>query len=237
MDIKAMQYDTKVKLNKVDSQRYRNLKIPELDWALNEALEVFIKRIAEPRSKNGFGFEVNQRGIDDIREIVVNSNTPLPSVVFDNTSYKVELPDDYMFYLSSYVEITKGECTTKGRLLIKQHDDTHEESVFDKSSFEWREINARFFNEGFRIFTDGTFAVNNICELNYIRKPAYMHNAEDYVGGTYNLLDGTVLTGTQDCELAEHTHREIVDIAVLILSGQMQLPDYQIKKDKLNLLN
>ncbi len=64
-----------------------------------------------------------------------------------------------------------------------------------------------------------------------------MHNAEDYVGATYNLPDGTVLTGTQDCELSEHTHREIVDLAVLILSGQMQLPDYQIKKDKLNLLN
>jgi len=232
-----MQYDTKKKLNKVDSQKYRNLRIPELDWALNEALEVFIKRIAEPRAKNGFGFEVNQRSIDDIREIVVNSNTPLPAASFTDNSYTVSLPDNYMFYLSSYVEMTKGECTTKGKLLIKQHDDSHEESIFDKSSFEWREVNARFFEEGLRIFTDETFVINNICELNYIRKPAYMHNAEDYVGATYNLPDGTVLTGTQDCELSEHTHREIVDLAVLILSGQMQLPDYQIKKDKLNLLN
>ena len=237
MDVKAMHYDVKVKLNKVDSQRYRNLRIPEIDWALNEGQEVFIKRIAEPRIKNGFGFEVNQRGIDDIREIVVNSITPLTSTPFDNTSFVVNLPDEYMFYLSAYVEMQKSECIDKGRLLIKQHDDEHEESPYDQSSFEWREVNARFFEQGLRIFTDGTFVVNNICELNFIRKPAYIHNAEDYVGGTYNLLDGTALTGTQDCELSEHTHREIVDLAVLILTGQMQLPDYQIKRDKLNLLN
>ena len=33
----------------------------------------------------------------------------------------------------------------------------------------------------------------------------------------------------------EHTHKEIVDIAVLLATGEMQLPDYQIKQAKVNL--
>jgi len=55
-----MHYDLKVKLNKVDSQQYRNLLIPEIDWALNEAQNIFIKNIAEPRKMQqmfDFGFE------------------------------------------------------------------------------------------------------------------------------------------------------------------------------------
>ena len=43
------------------------------------------------------------------------------------------------------------------------------------------------------------------------------------------------LTGTQNCVLPKHTHREIVDIAVLIITGELQIPDYQIKQAKLNM--
>ncbi len=240
MDIRAMHYDLKVKLNKVDSQQYRNLRVPEIDWLLNEAQEVFIKMIAQPRIKNGFGFETSQRSIDDIRTIVVNNLTPLVISNFNvqDNSYQADLPDNYMFFISGYACIAKGTCTNqRARLYVKQHDDTHEESPFDSSSFEWREVNARFFEDGLRVFTDGTFIIESICEFNYLKKPAYIHNAQDYVSGTYNLPDGTVLTLSQDCELPEHTHREIVDMAVLIATGQMQIPDYQIKQAKINLLN
>jgi hypothetical protein len=238
MDIRAMHYDLKVKLNKVDSQQFKNLKVPEIDWLLNEAQEVFIKNIAEPRQKNGFGFEVNQRSIDDIRTIVVNNLTPLPVVVFDSISYKVTLPTNYLFFVSGYACISKGECeNVRARLYLKQHDDLHEESPFDRSSFEWQEVNFRFFENGLRVFTDATFIVSSICEFNYIKKPAYMQNSQDYVGGTYKLPDGTILTGFTNCELSEHTHREIVDLAVLIATGQMQIPDYEIKQAKISLLN
>ena len=240
MDIRAMHYDLKVKLNKVDSQQYRNLKVPEIDWVLNEAQEIFIKTIAEPRTKNGFGFEVNQRSIDDIRTIVIDNLTPLPAVIYnvDDNSYQCSLPENYLFFVSGYACLSKGQCSdVRARLLVKQHDDMHEESPFDESSFEWREVNVRFFRNGLRVFSDGTFIVESICEFNYIRKPAYIQNAQDYVGGTYNLPDGTPLTGFQNCELPEHTHREIVDIAVLVMTGQMQIPDFQIKQAKVNLLN
>lgn len=238
MDIRSMHYDFKQKLNKIDSQQYRNLRVPEIDWKLNEAYEVFVKSIAEPRYNNHLGFEVNQRTIDDIRTIVKNNVTILPFVANETLKPEVifSIPSDYMFFISGYATIEKPECGSKlVRIKIRQHDDEHEESSFDKSSFEWGEVNARFVGNTIKVFTDETFYVQNI-KLNYIRKHAYIHNAQDFLpSSSYKLPNGTILTGFQNCELPEHTHREIVDIAVLIATGELQIPDYQIKQAKVNL--
>ncbi len=242
MTIREMHYDFKQKLNKIDSQKYRNLLVPEIDWKLNEAQEVFVKVVAEPRLKNGFGFEINQRTIDDIRTIVVNQSLDkkncIPAIKFDEESYTVELPEDYWFHVSSEVFATKGNCKlVKLDTIVRQHDDRFKSSPFDNSSFEWREVNVRFFGNKIRVFTDKTFGINYLC-LDYIKKPLKLHNAQDAQGGSYrDLGTGLVLTGSQDCELPAHTHREIVDLAVLITTGDLQISDYQIKQNKLKLTN
>lgn len=235
MTIKEMQYDIKFKLNKVDSQQYRNLRIPELDWVINEAYEIFVKSVAEPRTSNYLGFETSQRTIDDIRTIVVNDKNIIPTKL-DNKTYVLSLPQDYMFYISASVVITKKNCSDRiARAILRQHDDRFESSPFDNSSFEWKEVNIRFYEDGIKLFTDGTFDIKEV-KLNYIRKHAYIHNAQDFLPtGSYKLPSGTLLTGSQDCELPTQTHREIVDIAVLILTNNLELPTYQLKQAKVNL--
>jgi hypothetical protein len=240
MSIKKMHYDLKVKLNKVDSQQYRNLLIPEIDWALNEAQSIFIKRIAEPRKMQqvfDFGFEKNQRNIDDIRTIVKDSVSQM-AIKIDDFKYKVELPEDYMYLVSCKAIASKGNCfNVITECVLRQHDDSFEFSPFDKSSFEWREINIRFYDGGIKAFSDGTFTISSL-ELDYIKKPVYIHNAEDFGSSSqYILPNGILLTGFQDCELPFQTHAEIVDIAALVLTGQLQYADYNIKREKLNLIN
>lgn len=241
MTSRAMHYDFKQKLNKIDSQQYRDLIVPEIDWKLNEAEEVLIKMIAMPREIQVPGFESTQRTIDDIRTIVVNqkpSEYLVPTVFGSNesNSYICELPSDYWLYARSRAFATKGaSCVSqKMKVVPIQHDDEDDLSPFDRSSFEWRVTNARFNKDGLRLFTDGTFSIVKLG-LDYIRKPRLIHNAQDYVGGTYQTLDGVVLTGSQDSELPEPLHREIVDLAVLITAGDLSLPDYQLKVNKLKL--
>lgn len=231
MTIKEMHLDVKVKLNKIDSQNYRNLKVPEIDWGLNEAIELFVKMIAFPRWNKLLGFEKVQRNTDDIRTLVVSTgDLPVASNI-------ATLPGDYWHYLGGCVMMTKQNCAdVKGEIKIRQHDDEFESSPFDKSSFEWRTVNAVFNSNGLSFFTDGSFTIDT-CNFNYVKRHPYVHNAEDYAGGTYNLPSGVVLTGTQDCILPEQTHREIVDIAVLIFTGQLQYSDLQVKLNKLNLNN
>ena len=239
MTAREMHYDFKQKLNKIDSQAFRNLIVPEIDWKLNEAQEIFVKIVAEPRLSSQYGFEVNQRTIDDIRTIVINQSfsrgTCLTPTVFDNSSYLIALPTDYWFRVKAKVYATKGNCVNKSlKAVLVQHDDEDEESPFDRSNFEWRICNYRFIKEGIRAFTDSTFTINKFC-LDYLRKPQMIHNAQDYVGGTYNTLSGVALTGTQPCELPEMVHKEIVDLAVLIAAGDLSLPDIRNKENKIKL--
>lgn len=235
MNVREMQYDIKFKFNKIDSGQNRNFRIPELDWVINEATDIFIKSIAEPRTSNYLGFETSQRTIDDIRTIVVNDKSITPTKL-DNNTYSIEIPQDYMFYISANIVITKKNCSDRiARAIVRQHDDRFESSPFDNSSFEWKEVNIRFYDQGIKLFTDGTFDIKEV-KLNYIKQHAYIHNAQDFLPtGSYKLPSGVLLTGSQDCELPPHTHREIVDIAVLILTNNLKLPTYQLKQAKVNL--
>jgi hypothetical protein len=229
VDIKDMHYDFKTKLNKIDSQQFRNLKVPEIDWKLNEASELFVKMIANPRVKNSLGFETSQRSIDDIRTVVVDNHC------FSVTNNIAALPANYWHFLRGRVSMSKGTCTNiQGVVYEKQHDDEFEESLFDRSSFEWRHVNATFNEHGLRLYNDGTFTNTNLC-ISYIKKLQYIHNAEDFRAGGYTLPSGVVLTGTNSSELPNSTHREIVDIAVFLAAGDLQLPDWQQKQNKVNL--
>lgn len=238
MTVQEMHYDFKMKLNKIDSEQYRNLRVPEIDWLLNEAQEFFIKSVAFPRVPNHLGFETSQRTIDDIRTIVVDNKQLEKDLINSDDKQKVfVLPTDYMFYISAKVTVSKAQCGLKEvRLLIKQHDDKFEESPFDNSSFEWGDINATFDSKGLRVYSDGTFDVENV-KLNYIKEPAYIHNASDFKpeGQYKSLKTGLNLTGRQNCELPNQTHREIVDIAVMLASSNLDIQNIQMKQGKLNL--
>lgn len=226
-----MHYDFKTKLNKIDSQQFRNLRIPEIDWMLNEAQELFVKKVAEPRANSPLGFETSQRTIDDIRTVVVSDYC---SPVLNGV---VTLPEDYWYYIGGSANLSKGPCNNiKADLYIRQHDDEFENSSFAKSSFEWREVNGLFNQDGIKIFSDPSFNVDEIC-INYIKTLNYIHFAEGFNTGSYRLPSGVLLTGTSDCILPVTVHKEIVDIAVALASGNLQNPDVQAKMQKLNFNN
>ena len=234
MNIKEMHYDLKSKLNKLDSQQYRNLKVPEIDWKINEAIELFVKIVAEPKYGTRLGFEISQRVIDDIRSLVVNSET-LTKGAEDTETVVFSLPATYFDYVGvDKLMMKSGVCEVPAdKVFVRQHDDDFQSSSFDKSNFLWREANMRFFKEGIKVFTSGEFTVTSL-KINYIKKPVQVNNSESYVGGSYKDLSGVTLSANVDCDLPSSVHREIIDLAVAIISGDLQHPDYQIKKDKLN---
>ena len=239
MTIQEMHFDFMQKLNKMDSQRYRDLLVPEIDWKLNEAQEIFVKLTADPTLQSDLGVEVNQRTTDDIRTIVVNQKFAdgiIPTVWDEDDTYIASLPDDYWFYLNSDVYASKDGCTSvqMRKVSIVQHDDEHENSPYNRSSFNWREVNVSFIKEGLLIFTDGDFSVGKVC-YQYLVKPTMMHNAQDFEAGSYLYFDGTELTGRQDCILPDSCHRDIVDLAVLITSGDLAMSSYAFKAKKLEL--
>lgn len=218
MNIKEQHYDFKQKLNKIDSQKYRNLQVPEIDWKLNEARELFVKMVAEPRRYSHLGFETNQRVIDDIRNLVVH-DPMVPAI--DNV---LPLPYGYWFHLRMKPTVSSDTCPAikfNKNVTIRQHDDDYADSPFDRSDYKWRTINGVFNEQGIVLADDNTSLKVHHVEFAYIRKLTWVHNAEDHIGGSYKLPGGQSLTGTQDdTELT--AHREIVDIAVRIAMGEIE---------------
>jgi len=215
MDIREMHYDFKKKLNKLDSARYRNLLVPEVDWALNEAQGIMVKRASESGR------------LDAVRTLV-RRHVPLsPSGGF------FPLPADYRHLVSADAEVQNADC---GRTVAKVHfrDDGSdwERDPFSRSSYEWREVNAVLGSGGIRAYDDGTFSVETIL-LSYVRQPLWMHAAGDHSPMGYKMPGGAPLYGYVDCELPEDVHGHLVDLAVLVASGEIQAPDYQVKREKL----
>jgi len=226
MNIQEMHFAVKAGLNKLDSS-YRNLQIPEIDWFLNQAQQVFVKACM-PQSASlflGREFELSQRTIDSISTLV----TPTKIKVVDNI---VPLPKNYYFHVSSYVEASKGACSRTIRCYQVQHDDLHKESSNTASSFEWDECNISFENTGILCYVTD-FTVSNM-NLVYIREPKLIHNAAQYNNGTYNYF-GTTLTGTSNCELPVITHDDIVRIAVFLASRAIEQPTSNQKYEETKL--
>ena len=236
--IKNMHYDYKQKLNRLDSNKYIGLQIPQIDRKLNEALSLYILLVTEPRLKNQMGFETNQRTIDDIKILVKNNVELTLSDLYDTNDKEASMPDDYLYYISSgQLLATKDGCEDKEmKTTVIKHDNRSNESEFYNSNFEWRECNIRFFNGGIRLFQND-FTITKFT-INYIKSHPYIHNAEDFNSttstGTYTLPDGTILSSYEDCVLPIITHNEIVDLAVLLTTGDLELPSaYQFKQNKL----
>lgn len=233
MTIEEMHYSFKVKMNKVDSQNQHNFLIPEIDFILNEAAEIFVKLVAQPRYQNSpLGFETTERTIEDIRPLVV----PVELSVINN---KATLPNSedgkFWFFLRGRATMRKGNCEREGVLYQRQHDDLFEESPFDKTSFEWKTVNALFNKDGIQLFAKD-FTITKLS-IDYIKQLSYMHNARKFTGENYKKPDGvTILKDKKDCELPPYTHQEIVDIAVMLASGNL-IPDFNIKRDKVNNIN
>lgn len=242
MTVADMHYDFKFKLNKLDSSDYSNFQIPEIDWLLNESMWVFLKQKYGITNSKREGFEVTQKRIDDLRNLVVK-DVVLPTIAGTANSFERVLPDNYIFAIRIQAELSKESCslTRKSVCVQTQHDDLSKvlKDPYYGPSFEWEEVPVVFGTTGDLVtdsnkifgYTDGTFVINNFI-LDYLRTPKTISFAEGVPGGEYFYPDGTLTDSNQDCELPEHAHNEIVDLAVQIAAGNIDHPGYQLKAVK-----
>ena len=236
-NIKNMHYDFKQKLNKIDSNAYIGLQIPEIDRILNRALNLYILLIAKPRLKNtSLGFEKIQRTTDDIRPLVIDGKviaskfTNPPELLGKGT-----LPDDYLYYLSGSFAAERNGHTKELEMKVVRHNNRNRNTAFHDggfygSDFDWGVVNIRFNNKGIQAELKDFELV--VMSIDYIKKHPYMHFAEGFSANGYNLPNGELLEGFQDCILEEITHDEITDLAVLLATNDLVIQDnYQMKKD------
>lgn len=228
MTVEDMHYDFSIKMDMVDNGSNRTFLIPEIDWYLNEAQSVFILKIIRPKERST-DFDYTQEMRDSLWPIIKDG------VMLPVNGNIAPIPNDYMAYINSVAKISKGECKSESAtIIVRHHNDSFNDDPFNKSSFEWREVNAVFTDNGIRLFDDGTFSIDGIM-LSYVRIPEYIHFAMGYSDDGYELPSGKSLTGKQNCILPESVHRHIVDIAVALASGSIKTDNLDFATSKLTL--
>jgi len=234
MIIEELHYDFKFKVDRLDSLQKADFQDNEIDWLLNDSILNFVDNTYRT-------FEINQRSIDDIRSLVIKSpeiqSGITPTLVSPNI-YEVDLSTltyKYRYLIRSRCLITDlvNNCGSKTvDVKIIQHDDLTDvlNNPLENPNYLWGQVVAVFStNNKLYLYSSSDFTIDQVY-LDYIKDPAYINK------GSY----GNNLRGSStkvECDLPEHTHPRIVNLAVLKASLIAEDPKFTQFKQQALLLN
>lgn len=198
---------------------------------INEAIDKFYKTRYSGINFKAQGFEQTEKRIDDLRTLVRKrnySNTQISKGT--KNSYSVELPDDYVLLLGDTAGIQPSdeypnECWEKDDLgaYIVKYTDTLESTIetIDRqlsnslSEHKLKYCQARplklIQDNNVILYTDGKYKVSEY-EITYLAKPSKINSSN--------------ITNTEYTDLPEHTHMEIVKMAIQIYLATKPMQHY-----------
>lgn len=185
------------------------------DYWLNKAQDRFVKSRAFGNNVFKTSFEQTQKRMDDLRDIVEETSSITPTLV--GTTYSSTLPNDYLFLMRHQCyTIPQGASTPIRANGIQTTQD--EMNILLVDPF-WNPIayDPLYYVMGQSIVyeTDGTFQITSTT-LTYIRKYARIQYGTQYISPTTDI----------QCELAIHTHQEILDIAIGLMLENIESTRY-----------
>lgn len=198
-------------------QAYFELEIAQIDdlekpnstdtfYFLNQAIQRFTKTRYSGINFKGDGFEQTQKRMDDLRTLVAESAivpTSNSSPTAKPNSYSANLPNDYFVTLAEEVRIgftgLDGTSKTERTGVTECTLDTYPFKVKDPLEAHNLHMDSawplRLYIDGdVWLVTDGNYTISYYF-LTYLKLP-------------------TVISVGVNCDLPEHTHQEIVKLAV-----------------------
>jgi hypothetical protein len=206
MTIQEFHLNFKFGLDKIDSLNYPDFLPEEIDLLLNQAQERFIKQRYGLNNVKRQSFEETQKRTEDLKNIIVATNlTPLAynPLNIDSNARFVTLPIDHWFIIQERAEVSYNDCT--GTLISKFVEVRPTQHVeFDKvvnDAFKAPDNTKilRLMENGQVELVSSPGITITQYRLRYLKQPVTMSLANNIT-----------------CELSEHTHREIVDTAIVI---------------------
>lgn len=237
MTVAEMHQEFKIGLDKVDSLSYPNFLPEEIDILLNQAQEKFVKQRAYGNNPRRLGLEETQKRLDDLKNIISN----FESVTFtSNSSNKpngvfVALPDTYMFAIEEEASINYTDCngkvankridvvpTTHDRYNKVKRDPFHKPTDVEIHRLGY-ELNTSGNTQTFELITGDNNTITNYY-LRYLKTPISIKYGTQY----------PVPSADVNCELSDHTHREIIAMAVVDALVDIESPSYSVNRNELN---
>lgn len=196
---------------------------------INEAIDKFYKTRYSGINFKAQGFEQTQKRIDDLRTLIKNNKYTEGSInKSDRNSYSVELPEDYVLLLGDTAGIQPSnlnecwETNERGEYIIK-YTDTLESTIetLDRqlgnslSEHKLKYCQARplklIQDNNVILYTDGNYKISEY-QITYLAKPSEINSSN--------------ITNTEYTDLPEHTHMEIVKMAIQIYLATKPMQHY-----------
>ena len=203
MTILEAHREFKFRLDKMDALNYPNFLPEEIDLVLNNAQERFIKQRYGVNNIKRQSFEETQKRTEDLKNVTINSVlTPLAyaSDNIDLNARFLTLPTNHWFTVQERCNITCTICGSSVTNLVEVIPTSHSEfSKVIKDPFKQPTE-----TKVLRLMEAGRVELISSCtivdyRMRYVKQPTPVS-----------------ITTNTTFELSEHTHSEIVDLAVSI---------------------
>lgn len=222
-------------LDKIDSEALPEFTDEEKDVLYNEAIERFVKNRYSPKTiqvgKQSYvtdkGFEQSQKRIDDLRTLVQTVYPTITGYPYAENAYRADLTDlyvdealttpstsEYYFFTRINPLVSNDVCSKYiNKTKLVEHDDLNYvlDDPFNKPTGMYPVM---YFEDSDIILLVGDNYTVDACRVTCIKKPIQVNS------GTY----GSPLV---ECDLPEHTHREIIQLAVQIGLEGIESPRQQ----------
>jgi len=219
MTVQELHYSVDQGLQKVGSYAYDNFLPEEIDHWLNRAQERFIKDRAFSHSDmKQLGFVANQKRLDDIYQIVTLDYTDNVAPAVGVEFQQFDLPLNYLYLVNLRANIRRENCkkasltspavTVPVRIVNNREVYFMQQDPFARSNGQ--SPLAILSDTDIKVFQDSENFIVEGISADYIRTPQEIN-----------------LQLNQTSELADHTHHEIVDIAVKTILESIESPRYQ----------
>jgi len=223
----------RLELDKVNSLQYPDFTSIEIDHWLNRAIREFVKTRYSGMNPKKEGFEQTQKRIDDLRTLVREVTVPCTTTEsiksngyilvdgFNNTEF---LTDPYWLSLGEEVELMLPGAVSAIVTGVTEvtADEYRAELDNPYSSYILHYNQAKplrlFYNNTIEFITDGTYTISN-AKIRYIKAPLTV---------SYSPAVNT--------DLPEHTHDEIVSLAVRLALENVEQPRLQTYNEEMSVM-
>jgi len=222
MTTTVMHTNFKLELDKIDSLQYPAFTSNEIDYLLNQAIRKFVKTRYSGVNYKQEGFEQTQKRIDDLRTLVREVTVPCTETGIKPNGWVLTSPglthdnfvSTYWLSLGEEVLLTLADASTIRQGVTEVTSDEYRFEIDNPySSYKLHYGKAKplrlFYNDTIEFISDGTYDVTS-AYIRYIKAP-----------------DTVVLSPLVNSDLPEHTHDEIVALAVQMALENIEQPRLQ----------
>jgi len=214
----------------LSANRKRTIQTQQIDLALNLSILQFIEsQLAGVISKSGrlLGFYDDQKRVNNLRTLIIKNVSLNPSAVLGESSSSFLLPGDYSYLINDRSAVVINSLS---RVYSNSFVDI--EYLYDKlDNFLHKPKPNKplsvIAGNKIYVYYDPSVTLSEL-RIDYLRKPATVALNNE----TINMIVDGVVTPTvvvaKDCDLPDHTHGTIIDLAIERLLRDVHSQAYQL---------